>query len=252
MTFLKNKQNGVYLLSPIVNDFEEIYLKVRALENRVVDQATLKILPNPPKGTSGYEQWMMRKSSTRRFMQCQTFLEAKNILDIGCGNGWFANKMAKHNPNTNVFALDVNLFELKEGAKAFDRENLHFLYADIFHANLPAKYFDLVVLNSVIQYFDDIPKLFNRIFSLLTDDGNIHIIDSPFYKSNEVKAARKRSQDYYEGLGYPSMADNYNHHSWDVLTSYNTKKMYNPTRHKLINKIKGKKDTPFCWIKICK
>jgi len=252
MTFLKNKQNGVYILSPIVNDFEEIYLKIRALEKRVVDEETLKVLPNPPKDTPNYEQWMMRKNSTRRFMQYQTFLQVKNILDVGCGNGWFSNKMAKHNPDTNVFALDINLFELKEGAKVFKYENLHFLYADVFNADLPTNYFDIVVFNSVIQYFGDIPKLFDRIFSLLTDDGNIHIIDSPFYKPNEVEAAKKRSKDYYESLGYPSMADNYNHHSWDVLTPYNTKKMYNPTRHKLINKIKGKKDSPFCWIKIQK
>ena len=249
MEFLKNKQNGVYILTPVVKDFEDLYIKVRDKENRVIEEAILKVLPIVPDDFPHAKQWKMRGNSANRFINSSYLKKANNILDIGCGNGWFSNMMAV-NGMAKVFSLDVNIFELEQGANAFASENLHFLYADVFRAELPEKYFDQIVINSVIQYFPDLPQLFERLFDLLSEGGSIHIIDSPFYEKNEVAAAAERSKAYYASLDCEAMAENYHHHSWESINAFRPKTLYNPKSKKWLNKLIKKEDSPFYWLQI--
>ena len=247
------KQDGVYILSEINDDFESLYLKVRKKEKRIYSDTEIDNLPfchntNPHK----YE-WLLRAKSFLRF---KGYLKIKNenlnILDLGCGNGWFSGNLSK-DFNHNFFCADVNLTELKQGKRVLDSKRIKFIYADIFNTDFPAQFFSLIILNASVQYFPDLKKLIDRLFKLLTINGEIHIIDSPFYAVDKVQNAKKRTMDYYSSINFPGMAQYYHHHTYQALMEFNTKLLYNPSSIK--NKIRilfSIKDSPFPWIVIKK
>ena len=195
----------------------------------------------------------MRHKSTERLLKYLQSNSNKNaiILDLGCGNGWFAAKLAKLDIG-KVVGWDINKVELEQAQRVFSMPNLHFYYQDIFEKTIEQK-FDFIIVNSVLQYFPEPSNLINRLIELLNDFGEIHILDSPFYKEKEVEAARERSMAYYQKLGMPKMADFYFHHTLKSLGSIQYDIMYNPYQwhKKLIRKL-GILDSPFLWLRMAK
>ncbi len=175
-----------------------------------------------------------------------------NLLDIGCGNGWFSANVAKQTP-LNVYALDINKTELEQAARVFELNNLNFIYGNIFENILDESVFDIITLNSSIQYFDNLNTLIKRLFFFLKDKGEIHIIDSPVYNRNELAGAKERTARYYISLGFPEMAKHYHHHTFDELDGFNYNIIYKPKSFPgKIKKFLRVNDSPFPWIKIVK
>lgn len=245
--------DGVYLLTPVNNQFEEVYLKVREKEKRIYSDEEVEKLPFASENNPHKEEWNIRAKS---FLRIKKYLETKkgilNILDLGCGNCWLSNQLSRTSYN-NFWCVDLNLTGLKQGSRIAQRENMKFLYADIFSAEIPASSFDLIIINSAVQYFPSFQQLIERLFSLINDKGEIHIIDSPFYNETELKKAMLRTKDYYISLGFPEMALNYFHRSWNELSTFSYKILYNPSTFKSkVSNIFLEKDSPFPWICITK
>jgi len=88
----------------------------------------------------------------------------------------------------------------------------------------------MIILNSSIQYFPDLNTLIDRLLSLLKPNGEIHIMDSPLYKSvSEYRKAKGRSEAYYSMLGFIEMGEHYFHHTINDLDKYNYKLLFNPS-----------------------
>ena len=95
--------------------------------------------------------------------------------------------------------------------------------------NLDRLFFDTIIAASCVQYFPDLRKLINRLLELLAPSGEIHIIDSPIYRTtNEINAAQKRSRDHFISMGFPEMAEWYFHHSMGEIGNFNHKILVNP------------------------
>lgn len=244
-------QNGVYILSEIQDDFESIYLKVREKEKRVYSDDELQNLPFASEFNPHKKEWDIRAKSFSRFRK---YLETKNqnlkILDLGCGNGWFSGQLSK-SFNHKIYCVDVNITELKQGRRVFDSDNLNFIYADIFSAELSTNFFNVIILNAAIQYFPEIKTLLNKLLSLIKVNGEIHIIDSPIYSEVEVENAKKRTEDYYSSIMSPEMINNYFHRSWNEFSEYCFEILYNPSSVKRkLKKMFLINDSPFPWIRI--
>lgn len=246
-----NKDEGVFILSPINSKFEDIYLNVREKENRIYSQTELILLPFASSSNPHKKEWDLR---TKSFLRFKEYLEVKkqglNILDLGCGNGWFCGQLSKCF-NHNFYCVDVNLTEMKQGRKVFNSENIKFVYADIFNAEIPQSSFDIITVNAAVQYFPDLKRLIERLLTLINDKGEVHILDSPIYSMSVSLTAKKRTMDYYLVLGFKEMAENYFHHTWNELSDFKFETLYYPDSLK--NKIKRlvfQKDSPFPWIKI--
>ena len=229
------------------NDFSDLYIKVRKKEARFYSEEEIKKLPDLKSNHNHYLEWQSRKKSAIRFVE---YLKNKNkllkIVDVGCGNGWFSNLMSTVE-KTEVIGLDVNLTELKQATNAFQKENLTFVYANLFEkTKLNAQKFDIIVFNSSIQYFENLAQLFQIATDLLSPNGEIHIIDSPFYKKKDILRATRRTLDYYTKLGYPEMTKNYYHHKLDDIKGFEV--LYKP-KCTLVKKLIGIKDSPFYWYK---
>ena len=246
-------KNGIYYLSEIDNTFESIYIAVRENEKRVYSDNEVKFLLETSSSNPHKEEWKMRKRSLQRFTNyINKYNDKLNLLDIGCGNGWFSSNIANRCP-INIYALDVNKIELEQAARVFNSQNIYFICGNIFDNIFEKHSYDIITLNSSIQYFDNFSKLINRLFHFLSEAGEIHIIDSPIYNQNELSGAKERTARYYISNGFPEMAKHYHHHTFDELKDFNYKILYDPKAvQNNLKKIFGFKDSPFPWISIIK
>lgn len=255
VTFLNNypQRNGICILSEINNDFENTYLEVRKKEQRIYTDDELKTLPFATSKNRHVNEWKVRAQSFERFRNYIRFKQNKlEILDLGCGNGWFCGQLSK-TLDHNFYGVDVNITELEQGRRVFESDNLVFIYADIFSTEFPANYFDIAIINASIQYFSSTKKLLNKLISLIKTNGEIHIIDSPIYSDQESINAKQRTQDYYFSLGFPEMTNNYFHHYWNEFSEYNFEILYDPSSAKQkLRKMFLINDSPFPWIRIKK
>jgi len=216
--------NGVFQQTGLArqNDFERIYLSLRQKEKRFYTDEQVKMLPGVTPDEKLKNEWSTRRISANKLT---LYLQKKGtvgkILEVGCGNGWLANKLAL-DLSTEVLAMDVNEAELLQGARVFSSEKLNFVYGDVFTIDLKQTRFDYIVLASSVQYFRNIQSVIERLLQLLKSGGEIHIIDSPFYRSvKQVLAAKKRSVDHFTGLGHPDMASHYFHHTLKEIGNFN-------------------------------
>lgn len=206
---------------------EAVYLRVRGLEGRLLSDEQVTRLPFIPPSPHAQE-WRWRSRSFQRFRR---FLLKKHgerplrILDLGCGNGWMANRLAEQQ-QWDIWAVDLNAAELVQGARCFIRPNLRFVYADVMAGVLPQDYFDAVVLAAAAQYFPNLTALCAMLRKSLTSNGEIHVLDTHFYPNETAKAAaRQRTADYYARLGVPEMTDFYHHHLLSEANAWGAKNL---------------------------
>ncbi len=225
----------------MADNFEDLYIKLRDKESRVLSLDEVKLLPETKSTNPNKNEWFLRKRTAERFSKYLRKNKVNSLLEIGCGNGWFTN-YCNHSVE-HVVGIDINQTELNQAKQAFP--NIDFYYWDIFTEPPFDNKFDLVVLNAVIQYFPDFEITINRLKDFLNTKGEIHILDSPFYAKEEIAAAKKRTFKYYTKMSVPEMAEHYYHNSLDAVNDFET--LYKPNRIKQL--FKGE-DSPFCWYRL--
>ena len=229
------------------NTFSSTYIAIRRSENRVYTDEQVKVLPHLSMGNRQDKEWKQRASTANRFGQyLKNMNKSLSILEIGCGNGWFSNYLSELN-NTTVLGIDINTHELEQAKRVFNKKNLSFQHHNILDKPLAINNIDIIIFNASIQYFSDLHQLFNTLNPLLDSNGEIHLIDSPFYSRREVLDAKKRSQEYYNKAGYAEMNNYYFHHCWEDLPNH---EIINQPKYNSIKQLFGYYNTPFSWIKI--
>lgn len=227
--------------------FEDLYLTVRQKEGRFYTDEQVSRLPEIEQIHPYFHEWQMRARSGRRLIN---YLQKKNkplsILEIGCGNGWLSAKMAELD-GALVTGLDANKPEIVQARRVFKNSSVRFIY-NSFNAESFGKYvkFDVIIFAASFQYFSSAKLIIDEAKQLLDQDGEIHIIDTHFYDTEEVKLSTSRSKNYYATMGVAEMAGHYFHHSLKSLDGFDYKIMFNPKNW--INRI-TKKDV-FYWIRI--
>lgn len=249
------RSRGVWRLSgpgPFLG-YQDRYLDVREREGRLLDDEKVRRLPRVPAKHPQAGEWRVRAwSLTRLESYLATHQKLQLILDLGCGNGWMAARLAEPFGRL-VYALDVNAQELEQGARVFqENPRLIFLFGDITGDALAAARVDLVLLAGSVQYFPDLATLIPRLLRLLRPGGELHILDSPFYSRREAGRAAVRSEEYYRRLGCPEMAGHYHHHRFDQLERFGPVLLHDPSRltSRLRRRILRNGESPFPWIRI--
>jgi ubiquinone/menaquinone biosynthesis C-methylase UbiE len=228
------------------NDFGKVYLQLREKEGRVYADEEVVMLPDIMETHRHSGEWKMRKESCQRLIN---YLQKKSrplkILEVGCGNGWLSHQLAEID-KTTVIGADINFSEIQQAAKVFHaKSNLHFIYNDIASGIFEENHFDTIVFAASIQYFSSFTEIIQESLKLLSPFGEIHIIDSHFYRLSELSAAKQRSLLYFEEAGFPQMINWYFHHSHDELEQFNFSILYDP--NSIFNKFLRHKN-PFPWV----
>ncbi len=250
-----------YLSDPaLYTEKELLYTEVRRREGRLLSDEAVRLLPEMPQSQPHAREWLRRRRTWHRFSgYLSSFPGPQRLLDLGCGNGWMANRLAQH-PGREVWAMDLNRAELEQGARLFGRDNLRFVYGDLLSLeprnaapDSPSgmafqEKFDVIVLAAAVQYFPDFEMLVATLRTLLKPGGEIHILDSPFYKNEtEQAAARRRTAAYYAGLGVPQMAAYYHHHLGKSVEILGGEDLNRGAHIRFLQKIKWL--PPFPWLR---
>jgi ubiquinone/menaquinone biosynthesis C-methylase UbiE len=230
----------------VSNDFEDLYFAVRRRENRIYSDGELACLPEIDARHVHAEEWKVRRRSAIRLID---YLQKKHrslrILEAGCGNGWLSAKLAGI-PGSYVTGLDVNQIEIIQASRVFVKDNLEFVYDAFNEDTFEDEKFDVIVFAASLQYFQSAQKTPELALSLLNKGGEVHIIDTHFYKTEEMAKADERSRSYYHSLGFPQMADHYFHHSIDDLAGLKHHILLNPDSMISLLAKRG----PFHWITV--
>ena len=227
--------------------FEEAYIHLRQSEKRLFSDVEILQLPYVPKQHPHFKEWRIRKQSAYKlFKYLKSLKRPLKILEVGCGNGWLSAYLTNI-PNVNITGIDVNLQELDQAKKLFaSKTNLRFINASIEDLKSGMAY-DIILFASSIQYFSSIQNTLNQSLQKLNENGEIHIIDTMFYRPGEVEEARKRSSVYFNKTGHNEMAEYYYHHSLEDMSSFNKTILKRPSSiFKFLFKIKD----PFYWIRL--
>lgn len=229
----------------------DLYMRLRKKEGRLHSDEVVARLPDFARGHPLTDEWRARSTSASRLTRYLVRQpKPLHILDLGCGNGWLSNLLSQS--GHFVTGTDVNRFELRQASRVFSTNpRLSFVEAEADFLPFKAKTFDLILLASVIQYFEDLPALLRLLSSHLKPRGEIHLMDSPLYADEELSDAVQRSRDYFSSLGFPEMAEHYFHHRFSSLGVFNYKILYRPKTSWLrAGNFFGQIDSPFPWIVI--
>jgi 2-polyprenyl-3-methyl-5-hydroxy-6-metoxy-1,4-benzoquinol methylase len=226
--------------------FGDLYIDVRNQEKRVLTDCQVMFLPDIEPTHIHYKEWQIRKRSAKRLVD---YLKQKNkslnILEVGCGNGWLSSLLLTIK-GSKVTGIDINEPEIMQAKRLFKNAGLDFICAGFDPQMFAGQKFDIILFAASIQYFPALKSILEKVLLCLTPNGEIHIIDSNFYSPSQVESAARRTETYYNEMGYPEMTAYYFHHTVTDLRPFNYRVLFNPNR--LINKI-GKKD-PFYWVTV--
>ncbi len=229
-------------------EFDQLYFRLRQKEGRIYTDADVATLPFIYTSHPHYNEWVIRKHSQKALL---SYIKNKktftSILEVGCGNGWLSANMAKA-IDAEVTGLDINTYELEQAKRVFKNiPNVNFVNENLQGESLKNEKFDIILFAASIQYFPSLKQIIQIAVEHLTLQGEVHIMDSPFYQVQEKAAARQRTKEYYAALGFEAMADHYYHHHLAELEYFQYKILHHPNSWK--NKLSIKKN-PFYWISI--
>lgn len=147
----------------------------------------------------------------------QKFLSGKSglkILSIGCGEGVHERKFAKHSFVSKIVGVDISEGSIATARRLAKEENLDIEYiaSDFFKVDFEKASFDVVLFNSSLHHFPNIPDFIkNEIKPLLKGDGLLVVFeycgpnrlqwkDSQLKEANRLlKELPKKYKTLYDG-----------------------------------------------------
>ncbi|OBJ82025.1 class I SAM-dependent methyltransferase [Mycobacterium asiaticum] len=97
---------------------------------------------------------------------------AVNVLDVGCGDGFLAARLARRIPH--VTAIDVDEPVLQRARTRFPDAGIQWMHGDVMTAELPR--FDAVVSNAALHHIDDTRAALARLAGLMTPGGTLAVV----------------------------------------------------------------------------
>lgn len=114
--------------------------------------------------------FFQRIAGERLLERLQYFrLQPGNILDLGCGTGYFTRELSKRYPAAKVTGAD-----LAQGMVEYCRvqsEQEEYVCADALSLPFETNSFDFVFSNLTFQWIDELPQLFEELNRVLKPEG---------------------------------------------------------------------------------
>jgi SAM-dependent methyltransferase len=94
------------------------------------------------------------------------------ILDVGCGEGHFTNKLIKL--GTKIVGVDISETAIRRAKKLYGN-NITFIRGDICEIQMPEEFFDLIVCLEVLYYLSakDVLKILKLFYKILKQGGRL-------------------------------------------------------------------------------
>lgn len=99
---------------------------------------------------------------------------ARRVLDVGCGDGFLAARLAQRVPD--VTAVDIDAAVLQRAQARFADEQIRWVHGDVMTAGLPHVEFDAVVSNAALHHLEDTDAALNRLAGLVVPGGTLALV----------------------------------------------------------------------------
>ncbi|WP_003540760.1 malonyl-ACP O-methyltransferase BioC [Desulfotomaculum nigrificans] len=117
-----------------------------------------------------------------------------NILDIGCGTGYFTEQLVRCYPNANITAVDIAPGMIEYARKKLRSKKIEFLCADIEEVEINRKY-DLIVSNATFQWFNQLEQTIIKLDAMLKNSGMLAFSTFGPMTFNELHRSYKMAGD---------------------------------------------------------
>lgn len=97
-------------------------------------------------------------------------LQGKNVLDLGCGYGWFC-RYARDNHAASIVGVDISEKMLTQARSMTLGEGIAYRRDDLATLSLAPLAYDLVYSSLALHYLHDIERLLATIYQSLTPGG---------------------------------------------------------------------------------
>ncbi len=99
------------------------------------------------------------------------------ILDVGCGTGKFAFKMANHNKQLDVHGVDLSGEMIEKAKEKLTDENITFAVGDVEELPYESGTFDIVTCSHSFHHYPNQDRAVSEMYRVLKDNGTLMIID---------------------------------------------------------------------------
>lgn len=99
---------------------------------------------------------------------------ARRVLDVGCGDGFLAARLARR--ITDITAVELDGPVLTRARARFAGVPVHWLHDDVMTAELPDASFDAVVSNAALHHLEDTRAALRRLAGLVAPGGTLAVV----------------------------------------------------------------------------
>lgn len=158
----------------------------------------------------GWETVAGKKRWSRRVKMLTDHIKpGMNVLEIGCGSGYFTKELAK--TNAEITAIDISQDLLDMAKEKVQSTHVNFLVDNAYDMNFNDCSFDTVVGSSVLHHLD-IDLALKEIFRVLKPNGRIYFTEPNML--NPQIALQKNISFFKKKLG--DSPDETAFFSWDI------------------------------------
>jgi 2-polyprenyl-3-methyl-5-hydroxy-6-metoxy-1,4-benzoquinol methylase len=107
---------------------------------------------------------------------------AKRIVDVGCGNGYYLSGLSARHPDKTFVGVDVSAELITYARQRHGASGLRFERRDFLRNGAPAC--DAIILRFVLQHLPDLESVLRQAAKALRPDGRVFVIDPDFAESS--------------------------------------------------------------------
>lgn len=186
------------------------YETIRRAERRGSQEAAYyRALPYHDLSGRMSADWRIRAASFDAFLKriISPSKQALRILDLGAGNGWLSNRLARRGHSVAAVDLMTNDFD-GLGCWHFYETDLTPVQAEFDRLPFTNGTADLVIFNASLHYSVNIRETLAESLRVLGSTGNLVMLDSPVYRDagSGAQMVKERESQFANRFGFPSNA----------------------------------------------
>lgn len=113
----------------------------------------------------------VRNEAQSYYLQDMIPLDRKTILDLGCGAGYWSDRISKLYPWMYVTGIDSGVDFIAKAQDKYASERVTFQVADFMNLPFPNESFDCIYADNTLEHAYDVDKTLREIYRILRQGG---------------------------------------------------------------------------------
>ncbi|WP_019614506.1 malonyl-ACP O-methyltransferase BioC [Psychromonas ossibalaenae] len=147
----------------------------KIITNKPLDINKQAVEASFSKAAAHYDQFaQLQRDIGQKLLEGLSAVKPTNVLDLGCGTGYFSEKLADYYPHSELTCFDLSSAMLDQ-VKKKQLVQVSCLQGDIDKLPFQKNFFDLIFSNLVVQWSADLGRCLKQLKESLTTGGQLHI-----------------------------------------------------------------------------